>query len=240
MREGAGMTDELQGRRALVTGGTGALGRAVVERLLNAGAAVHCTWVDRKEADKMEAALGDRVRLHQADVTSEPAVTELFDALDRDGGVQVLANVVGGFFSGSLDETDGKTWSRMLAMNSTSAFLCSRAAAAHMRRGNWGRIINVAAAPALDHGAADMSAYAASKAAVLNLTESLAKELAADGITANAIVPSIIDTPANRKAMPDADRRTWLTPSEIAAVVAFLASDSAAIVTGTAVRLSRG
>jgi NAD(P)-dependent dehydrogenase (short-subunit alcohol dehydrogenase family) len=127
----------------------------------------------------------------------------------------------------------------MLALNATSTFLCAREAVKCMRpRG--GRIVTVAAVPAVTRGAANLSAYSAAKAAVLNLTQSLSKELVGDGITVNAIVPSTIDTPANRAAMPDADPSAWLEPAAIAEVVLWLAGESAGIVTGTAVMLSRG
>jgi NAD(P)-dependent dehydrogenase (short-subunit alcohol dehydrogenase family) len=231
-------------RVALITGGTGALGRAVVKRFLDDGAQVHVSWVVAREVDELKAVLGadaGRVRLHQADVGDAPAVQRLMaDVAGDTGRLHVLANLVGGFAYASLDETDPATWQKMLAMNATSAFLCCKYAVPHMRPGGFGRIVNVAAAPALGRGAANMSAYSASKSAVLNLTYSLARELGRDGITVNAIVPSTIDTPANRAAMPDADRATWLAPVEIAGVVAFLAGEAAGIVTGTAVNLSRG
>lgn len=228
----------LAGRHALVTGGTGALGRAVAQRLHTEGAVVHVSWVSEKERDEFVAAHGGAapVTLHRADVTDARSVDALFA---ETGPVDMLANVVGGFALASLAETSPELWRKMLALNATSAFLCSRAAAVGMRHAHRGRIVNVAAQPALDRGAASMSAYAASKAAVLNLTYSLARELAPDGITVNAIVPSVIDTAANRAAMPDADRTTWLAPEEIAGVIAFLGSEDAAIVTGTAVNLSR-
>jgi NAD(P)-dependent dehydrogenase (short-subunit alcohol dehydrogenase family) len=237
------MTETLEGRVALVTGGTGALGRAVVARLVAGGADVHVSWVTEREAAAFETALGrdaDRVHLHHADVTAPASVDQLVSGVAGSAGqLDILANIVGGFASASLEDTDPTVWQRMLALNATSTFLCCRAAAPLMRRQLWGRIVNVAALPALERGAAGMSAYAASKAAVLNLTYSLARELAPSGITVNAIVPSIIDTPANRGAMPEADTSTWLAPQEIAEVVAFLVSDRARVVTGTAVNLSR-
>jgi NAD(P)-dependent dehydrogenase (short-subunit alcohol dehydrogenase family) len=231
-------TARLADRVALVTGGTGALGAAVVQRLNADGASVHATWRSETERDAFVAAHGGSVpvTLHRADVTDAQSVAALFD---ETGPVHILANVVGGFALAPLEETSPELWRKMLDLNATSAFLCSRAAVTGMRRARGGRIVNVAAQPALGRGAASMSAYAASKAAVLNLTYSLARELAPDGITVNAIVPSVIDTPANRAAMPDADRSTWLAPEEIAGVIAFLASDDAAIVTGTAMNLSR-
>jgi NAD(P)-dependent dehydrogenase (short-subunit alcohol dehydrogenase family) len=229
---------------ALITGGTGALGRALVRRLLDEGAQVHVSWVVARETDELAAFLGGdagKVRLHEADVSEASAVRRLMAEVAGLGGrLHVLANLVGGFAYASLDDTDLGMWQKMLAMNATSAFLCCKYAVPHLRPAGNGRIVNVAAQPALGRGAANMSAYAASKSAVLNLTYSLAQELVRDGITVNAIVPSTIDTPANRSSMPDADRSTWLAPADIAGVVAFLASDAAAIVTGTAVNLSRG
>jgi NAD(P)-dependent dehydrogenase (short-subunit alcohol dehydrogenase family) len=126
----------------------------------------------------------------------------------------------------------------MLRLNATTAFLCCRAALPQMRSMGRGRIINVAAHPALSGEGANMSAYSASKAAVWNLTQSLAREVGGTGITINAVLPSIIDTGANREAMPDADRSRWLAPADIARVMSWLASDEAAIVSGSALRLT--
>ena len=204
----------VEGRVALVTGGTGALGRAVVAELDDAGCTVHVPWIADHELPHLEERLGDRasaVTLHAADVGSEEQVAVLFETIESDSGrLDVLCNIVGGFVFASLADTGLDDWQRMLAMNATTAFLCCRAAAPLMRASGGGRIVNVTAMPAVERGAAQMSAYAASKAAVLNLTQSLAAELAGDHITVNAIAPSIIDTGANREAMPDADRGSWL------------------------------
>ncbi len=238
------MTALLKGCTALVTGGTGALGRAVVSRFVAEGADVHVSWVVDREVDQLRALLGaqaERVRLHRADVTDPAAVEKLVAAVtSATGRLDVLANIVGGFAAAPIQDTEPATWQKMLTLNATSAFLCCRAAVPAMRRHRWGRIVNVAAGPALERGASGMSAYAAAKAAVLNLTYSLSKELVSDGITVNAIVPTTIDTPANRAAMPDADTSTWLGPSSMAEVILWLAGDSAGIVTGTAVMLSKG
>ena len=232
-----------RGRCVLVTGGTGALGRAVVARFARDGSTVHVPWIveaEAKDAEREFSALGG-VHLHRCDVTSESEVQALFRTIGAGGtGVEVLANVVGGFAFGALEQTDTATWERMLRLNATTAFLCSRAAVPGMKAKRWGRIINVSSAPALNRGGANLSAYAAAKAAVLNLSESLAKELAPWSITVNAIVPTVIDTAANRKANPDADTATWLEADEIADVIAFLASNGAGIVSGTAVNLTRG
>jgi NAD(P)-dependent dehydrogenase (short-subunit alcohol dehydrogenase family) len=238
------MPETLRGRVALVTGGTGALGRSVVAAFADEGAVVHVPWLRAREVGGLKPyldATDGQVHLHQADVTDPATVARLVeDVTVAEGRLDILANVVGGFTAGTLVETDPITWQKMFTLNATSAFLCTRAVVPHMRRQQWGRIINIAAGPALDRGAGGMSAYAASKAAVLNLTYSLSKELVRDGITVNAIVPSVIDTHANRAAMPKADVSTWLEPQDIARVMVFLASEDAAIVTGSAIALSRG
>jgi NAD(P)-dependent dehydrogenase (short-subunit alcohol dehydrogenase family) len=238
------VAEALKGRVALVTGGTGALGRAVVAGFAAEGATVHVSWLLAREVEGLKTylkAAPGRIHLHQADVTDATAVARLTDDVAALGGcLDILANVVGGFAAAPVTETDPAMWQRMLSLNATSAFLCARAAVPHMRKRRWGRIINVAAGPALERGGGGLAAYAASKAAVLNLTYSLSKELVRDGITVNAIVPSTIDTPANRVAMPDADMSTWLAPEAMAKVMTFLASEDAAIVTGSALVLSRG
>ena len=232
-------------RVGVVTGGTGALGLAVVRRLLQSeGVRLWVPWLSDAEAQQLERVLGadaKRVALRRTDLTLEADVARLFAEVGKEEGrLDFLANIAGGFAAASLEETDGAAWARMITLNATTAFLCTRHAVPLMKRHGRGRVVNVASGPAINHGAANMSAYAASKAAVLNLTESLAKELVGAGITVNAIVPTVIDTPANRKATPTADTSTWLGPDEIAAVVAFLVSEVAQIVTGTAVSLSKG
>lgn len=232
------------GRTILVTGGTGALGRAVVTRFARDGATVHVPWVvepEMREVEKEFASASREIRLHRCDVTSEAEVQTLVRDIEAAGqGIDVVANLVGGFAYASLEQTDVATWDRMMRLNVTTAFLCSRAAVPGMKARRWGRIIMVSSAPAVNRGGANLSAYSASKAAVLNFSESLAKELGAWNITVNAIVPTVIDTPANRKSNPAADTSTWLKPEEIADVIAFLASESAGIVSGTAVNLTRG
>lgn len=227
-----------------MTGGTGALGRAVVRRLALAGARVHVTWRSEREAAAFRDFLGPHqagVVLHRTDVTSADEVTKLFAAVQADPGrLDILACLVGGFTMAPVQQTTPEAWERMIAINATSAFLCCRAAVPLLRASGRGRIVTVAARPAVEHGAANMTAYAASKAALLTLTYSLAKELVKDRITVNAIVPSIIDTADNRAAMPQADTSGWVKPDEIADLVAFLVGDGAAAVTGSAVNLSRG
>ncbi|TVR63813.1 MAG: SDR family oxidoreductase [Gemmatimonadales bacterium] len=246
------MTDGLDRRTVLVTGGTGALGRHVVRSFVEAGSRVHVPVLDPSEIDAVNDLLGaasDRVKFHpDADLTDPDVVSRVIRAShtstqqDQGGirGPDVVLNLAGGFAMAPVEETDPSTWSRMMAMNATTAFLTSRAAFPAMKARGWGRIVNVSAFPAVRGGAASMSAYGAAKAAVLNLTQALAREGASHGITANAILPSIIDTPGNRSAMPDADTSTWIPPQEIAAVCVFLAGGRARVVNGATLTLTLG
>jgi NAD(P)-dependent dehydrogenase (short-subunit alcohol dehydrogenase family) len=245
------MDGELAGRVAVVTGGTGALGSHVVGELLSRGARVHVPFRTADQARRLEEETGatgggggeggGRLHLSQVDVTDEMQVADFFhETGSSEGRLDILCNVVGGFAHALLEDTDLSTWRRMQDLNATSCFLCCRAAVPLMRKNGWGRVVNVAALPALGRGAAGMSAYSASKAAVLNLTYSLAKELKAWGITVNAVVPGTIDTPQNRAAMPKADLSTFLDPARIARVIGFLVGEDAGIVTGSALALSAG
>jgi NAD(P)-dependent dehydrogenase (short-subunit alcohol dehydrogenase family) len=229
---------------AVVTGGTGALGRWVVKALLEQGATVYVPWIVEREADELPDFLGNAVAsvvAAKADITSADGVERYFaEVTSRSGRLDVLCNVAGGFTSAPIEQTTPETWEGMLRLNATSAFLCCRAAVPLMKKVGSGRIVNVAALPAVERGAAQMSAYAASKAALLNLTYSLARELRSDGITVNAVAPEILDTPGNRKAMPKADPSKWVPPEEAARVIAFLASRDASVVTGSVLVLGKG
>ncbi|MGD8316832.1 MAG: SDR family NAD(P)-dependent oxidoreductase [Myxococcales bacterium] len=222
---------DFAGREAVVTGGTGALGRAVVGRLLEAGATVHVPAFLEKELEAFPHRDREAVRLHHGiDLRREADAARLFGATSS---LYASIHVAGGFAMGSITETELSTWDHLMAMNATTCFLCCREAVKAMREGP-GRIVNVAARPVLVP-AADVAAYAASKAAVAALTRSLSEELASRSIWVNAIVPSIIDTPANRSAMPDADHSKWPHPAEIAETIAFLASPQNATTRGALV-----
>ncbi len=233
----------LNDRAVLVTGSTGVLGTAVVRAFLEAGARVTASWISERERDALVQALGSNVdvRFEHADVTDPAAVSGLVAAASQAAGrLDVLAHLVGGFAMDPVGETETDTWHKMVAINATSAFMCAREAVRRMRPNGWGRIVTVGSVPAVDRGASNMAAYAASKAAVVSLTQSLAKEVVAHGITVNSVIPTTIDSPANRAAMPNAKTGTWLPPQAIAKVIVWLASEPAAIVTGTAVMLAKG
>jgi len=215
------MTD-YHGRTVVVTGGTGALGRAVVEGLLARGAACVVPYIAPAEAAQFP--LKDRVTLvGPVDLVSESDVARVYDGVSA---LWASIHLAGGFAMTAVGDTKKADILKMLEMNLVTCHLCCAAAVRALRRsGQGGRIVNVAARPALEPRlAAGMAAYGASKAAVAALTQALAEEVAGDGILVNAIAPSIIDTPANRAAMPKAKHDAWPKVDEIAATIAFLAS----------------
>lgn len=235
------MQNSLGGKRAVVTGGTGGAGRSVVMRLARAGAECLVPYLSEGHRDSLvqaASAEGLDVHPHRLDVTDETAVERFYvEVVDRSGPLHFLVNLAGGFEMGLIENTGPNTWRRMIDMNATSAFLNCRQAVARMKPQRFGRIINVSANAVLQPPAR-MTAYVAAKAAVLALTQSLAREVEADRITVNAILPSIIDTPANRAAMPSANTSGWVTPDQLADVVEWLLSDQASGVTGAALPLT--
>ncbi|HKA41715.1 MAG TPA: SDR family NAD(P)-dependent oxidoreductase [Burkholderiales bacterium] len=233
------MTARYSGKIALVAGGTGGLGRAVVLALLEEGATVVVTYIVQDEFDGLLQAAGanrPRIAGERADVTDEAEVRRLIDgALARHHRLDALVNTVGGYAGGSkLWEFDASVLDRMLALNLRSGHALSRVVVPAMLKQGHGAIVNVAARAGFDHPAG-AAAYAASKAAALALMGSLAAEVRGTGVRVNSIVPSIIDTPPNRQAMPKADFAKWPKPEDIARVVLFLCSDDAAVVHGAAI-----
>jgi NAD(P)-dependent dehydrogenase (short-subunit alcohol dehydrogenase family) len=197
------------------------------------------TFVIREEFDALQRDAethGSRLVGHAVDVTDETAVGRLIEAIiAKHGRLDVLVNAVGGYAGGApLWESEVQVLDRMLALNLRSGFALARAVVPDMIKRKRGAIVNIAAKAALEHpsGAA---AYAASKAAALALLDSLAAELKATGVRVNSVLPSIIDTPANRKAMPDADASRWPKPEDIARVILFLCSDDARVIHGAAI-----
>jgi NAD(P)-dependent dehydrogenase (short-subunit alcohol dehydrogenase family) len=215
----------------IVTGGTGALGSAVVGILLAAGARCRVPYIVDAEAEAFPHK--DRVTLvGECDLTAEADVARLYDGVTD---LWASIHIAGGFAMGSVADTDKAGMMHMLNMNFVSCYLCCRAAVRGFGTGG-GRIVNVAARPALEPRlGAGMAPYAASKAAVAAFTQALAAEVAARNVLVNAIAPSIIDTPANRAAMPKADHGAWPKPEDIAATIAFLASTDNRVTTGAVV-----
>jgi NAD(P)-dependent dehydrogenase (short-subunit alcohol dehydrogenase family) len=227
------------GRVALVAGGTGGLGRAVSLAFLEEGATVALVYqkVNGFEALRNEAgSAASRVEGFAADVTSESPVGELVRAImAKHGRLDAMVNAVGGYAAGaSLWETDPKVFEQMFALNFRSGFVLARAVAPAMVKQGHGAIVNVASKAAVDH-AAGSAAYASSKAAAVAMIDSLAADLKGTQVRANSILPSIIDTEANRKAMPDADFSKWPKPQEIARVILFLCSDDAQLIQGASI-----
>jgi len=223
----------------LVAGGTGGLGRAVSLAFLDQGATVVVTYRDENELAQLKslaATNASRLSASATDVTDEAAVQSLIDRIVADHSrLDVLVNTVGGYAGGiKLWELDSKTFERMFALNVRSGFALAKAAVKQMLKQNSGSIVNIAAKAAFDH-AAGASAYSASKAAAVAMIDSLAADLHGTGVRVNSILPSIIDTPVNRKAMPDANFDTWPKPEEIALVILFLASEEAKLIHGAAI-----
>jgi NAD(P)-dependent dehydrogenase (short-subunit alcohol dehydrogenase family) len=227
----------------IVTGGTGHLGRAVVQRFLDEGAQVVVPWISEGEVPALrEAAAGAAHRLHllQASVTDPDGVSAVIDTATSVAPLRAAVALVGGFGMSPLAGTSTEAWDRLVALNATSFFQTARQALPALAEAGGGSIVAVAAEPALERGSPGMGAYGATKAAVVHLTRTLAKEGADQGVTANAVAPRIIDTPPNRESMPDADTSTWITPEEIARVISFLCGEDGRVVTGNVMTLSRG
>jgi len=233
------MPDRFKEKLVLVAGGTGALGRAVTLSFLDELARVIVTYRRQEEFDALNKAAGanaSSLEGHQVDVTDEAAVRRVIEGiLARSGRVDVLVNTVGAYAGGAtLWETDSKTFDQMLALNLRSGYVLCRAIVPVMLKQRSGVIANVSSRAAVDH-AAGMAAYAASKAAAVAMIDSLAAELKGKGVRVNSILPSIIDTDANRKAMPTADFTKWPKPDEIARVILFLCSEEAGLIHGASV-----
>jgi NAD(P)-dependent dehydrogenase (short-subunit alcohol dehydrogenase family) len=213
-------------RTVVVTGGTGALGQAVVERLQGADVSCHVTWKFEEELKHFRHA--DSVTLHEVDCANESQVDALYAGLDS---LDASIHIVGGFAMSDVLDTRREDFVSMFELNAVTAFLCCREAVRRMRAGDGGRIVNVAARPAVQP-TGGMIAYTTAKAAVASLTQCLAEEVKQDDICVNAILPSVLDTPANRQAMPDADFDSWPKLDDVAEAIEFLASPRSRVTSG--------
>ncbi len=220
----------MQEKIVVITGAAGALGRVVADRALNDGATV--AVIDHGHNDIPSTP--QRLQIGGVDLSdSVQASKAIGDVAAQLGRIDVLINIAGAFKFETIDGGDTASWETMHRLNLLTALNTSRAAIPHLVKSSAGRIVNIGAIGALEAGSG-MGPYAASKAGVHKLTESLAAELKGK-VTVNAVLPSTIDTSANRRDMPDADFSKWVTPDELASVILFLASDAASAVTGALV-----
>ena len=210
---------EMKGKVVLITGGAGALGQTVVPAFVSTGASVILGDLNPVQVPGITTL--------KADFTDQTQVGSLVaQAIGTSGRLDALINLVGGFATGRVVDTEVSLWQRMLNINLTSAFLLSQAVLPRMLQQGHGRIVHVAARAALEPFAG-AAAYIVSKAGLVGLIRTLASELEGSGVTVNAVLPSTIDTPANRRAMPAADPSKWARPDSIAHTLKFLASDAA-------------
>ena len=233
------MAGRFSNKLVLVAGGTGGLGRAVSLAFLQEGASVAVTFRRREEFDALKESAGpqaSRLTGHDVDVTEDAAVAKMVEAiLANQRRLDVLVNTVGGYKAGmKFWEQDSKVLDQMLNLNLRSGYVLARAVVPALLRQGEGAIVNVAAKAALDPPAG-AAAYAASKAAAIAMMNSLAADLKGTGVRVNSVLPSIIDTEPNRKAMPEADFAKWPKPVDIARVILFLCSEDAKVVRGASI-----
>jgi NAD(P)-dependent dehydrogenase (short-subunit alcohol dehydrogenase family) len=226
-------------RTVVITGGTGGLGTALVRRLIRQDYRIAVTYLLPDEAQSFETEFEvdeEQVMLTRVDCTNPEAVNSYIkEVADSWGEIHGLCALVGGWAGGrDVEETDDVRFERMLDLNLRSAFYAVRAAVPHLKEAGWGRILLVGSRAAVDHFEAQ-AAFNIAKAGVAALGQSVATELDGTGITANVLMPSVIDTPATRRSLPYADYVNWPTPDEIAAVAEFLLSEGSGVMNGALV-----
>jgi NAD(P)-dependent dehydrogenase (short-subunit alcohol dehydrogenase family) len=229
----------MKGKTIVVTGGFGALGSGVAAAAIDRGASVAVLDVAPSAPEALADRLGPKALLiGGVDLSSPEGAQQAMGAVKANfGRLDALLNIAGGFQWEPVEDGTGESWDRMFALNLKTALNACKAALPYLLESGAGRIVNVGAQSAL-HAASGMGPYAASKSAVHRLTEALADELKLKGVTVNAVLPSTIDTPANRRDMPKADFDRWVSPADLAAVILFLASDEAKAVTGALIPVS--
>jgi NAD(P)-dependent dehydrogenase (short-subunit alcohol dehydrogenase family) len=231
--------DSRQDAVAVLTGGTGGLGRKVAKRLAGTGHRLAISYLIPEEANEVEEMLGlpeERLILKRVDCTDGEAVTAFMKEVESSfGGINALIALVGGWSGGSdVEDTDDIRYERMLELNLRTAFNAARAALPALRNAEWGRIVMVGSRAAIDPPAGQ-AMYNVAKAGVIALARTIAEEVNDTNVTANVVLPALIDTPVFREVVPFANYVDWPTPDEIAAVIEFLASPESSVVSGAAV-----
>jgi NAD(P)-dependent dehydrogenase (short-subunit alcohol dehydrogenase family) len=225
----------MEGKKVLLTGGTGGLGMGVTVAVLAQGAEVTIPYYHEKEVQRLKgmlpAAEFDRIRFVSADLSKESVVEQLVNDMGR---VDVLIHLVGGFAMGKTHEYSFEDWKRDFDLNLNTTFLACKHSLRKMLEHGYGRIVTVGSRGAVQP-AGQLAAYCASKAGVVALTKAIADETKGTNITANVVLPSVIDTPTNREAMGTQDADKWVKPESLAQVICFLASEAAKDVRGAAV-----
>jgi len=225
----------MHNKHTIITGGTGDLGSRVAHLSLERGARItipyHSLQTDKPTLHAVDHPQANRVNFIFSDLTDEQKVSELFEPFDR---LDILIHLVGGFSMGPTMEYSLKDWQQQLDLNLTTTFLVCKYALKKMHENDYGRIVTVAARAAIQPGARQ-AAYSASKAGVLALTRSIAEETRGTGITANTVLPSVIDTPANREAMGEKEAHKWVSPDSLAQVICFMASEAAGDLRGAGI-----
>jgi len=229
---------KLENKSAIITGGTGALGRGVVKHFLEEGANVLTTYVVERECEECQNLLseyGESIIYRRTDVTDEnDFLGAVADVISKYGKIDILINIVGGFLYKELKDTTVEEFNKMVNMNLKSCFICTKSVISEMINNKSGKIVNIAAKPAIK-GTAGMSVYGAAKSGVVRITESLAEEVKEYNINVNAIIPGTIDTPRNRIDMPDRDFSKWVKPEELAKVILNLCLDDSKLINGTVI-----
>jgi len=231
----AGMAYDFSNKVVLITGGTGALGRAMVEAFASSKAVSIATYITDEDAENEKTKIGT-LDLIKADITKEDQVRKLVSqVVQKHGRIDVLVNGVGGFIGGKkVSELEESEWDKMMNLNLKSAFLISKHVLPVMVRAKHGKMVHISSRTGLKSSGHD-SAYAASKAGLIRLVESIAEEVKEDGINVNCVLPSIIDTDASRKAMPNANFSKWVKTGDLSNLVMFLCSEESKVINGAAI-----